>query len=74
MGHLKKGLTGRLAKTILFFLKHKNNLGADAVLGVGEGLQVPYKLNLFGHQMSIDLLQDEFIKLKEIQTKKFHAK
>ena len=40
--------------------------GRRCNLGDGAGLQVPCKLKLVGDRKFIDLLQDEFIKLKEI--------
>ena len=70
VGHLKKGATGRFAKTISFFLKGNSYSEAKTIrhrfeLGVGKGLQVLSKLKLVGQRDFIDLLQDKFIKLKE---------
>ena len=52
VGHLKKGKTGRFAKTVFHFLKaDKNNSCTAAIvkekpvnLGDGEGMQVPCAL------------------------------
>ena len=73
LGHLKKRATGKFKKAIFFFLRSDTSLMAKTVtsghrcnLGDGAGLQVPCKLKLVGDRKFIDLLQDEFIKLKEI--------
>ena len=57
VGHLKKGITGRFAKTIFYFLKSDPyskartiTLGPRCNLGDGEGLQVPCKLKLVGQK------------------------
>ena len=70
VGHLKKGATGRFAKTISFFLKGNSYSETKTTrhrfeLGDGEGLQVPSKLKLVSQRDFIDLLQDKLIKLKE---------
>ena len=72
MEHLKKGTTGKFAKTILFFLRGDPYSIAKTIrsrrrcnLGDCEGLQVLCKLKLVGHRKFIDLLQYELIKLKE---------
>ena len=53
--HLKKGKSGRLSKTIFYFLRSDAYSSAWAKvtgkrcnLGDGEGMQVPCKLNLSG--------------------------
>ena len=73
MGHLKKGATGKFAKTIFFFLRGDRYSMAKTItsgrrynLTDCKGLQVPCKLKLVGHRKFIDLLQDELIKLEEI--------
>ena len=77
MEHLKKGATGKFTKAIFFFLigdlylKTKTiTSGLRCNFGDSECLQVPCKLKLVDHRKSINLLQDELIKMKEIQTKK----
>lgn len=73
VGHLKKGVTGRFAKTIFYFLKSDPyskartiTLGPRCNLGDGEGLQVPCKLKLVGQKKYIEVLRQELSKLKEI--------
>ena len=44
----------------------KINLGADAILVMVEGLQVPFKPKLVSQRKFVDLLQEELIKLEEI--------
>ena len=55
VGHLQKGISGRLAKTIFYFLLSDAYSSAWAKvngkrcnLGDGEGMQVPCKLSLSG--------------------------
>ena len=57
VGHLKKGENGKFAKAIFFFLRGDPYSKAKTItserrcnLGDGEGLQVPSKLKLVGHQ------------------------
>ena len=57
MGHIKKGENGKFAKAIFFFLGGEPYSRAKAItsgrrcnLGDGEGLRVPCKLKLIGHQ------------------------
>ena len=77
MEHLKKGATGKFTKAIFFFLIRDLYLKAKTItpgprcnFGDSECLQVPCKLKLLDHRKSTNLLQDELIKMKEIQTKK----
>ena len=51
VGHLKKGKTGRFAKTVFYFLRANKNNSCTAImkgkpvnLGDGEGMQVPCTL------------------------------
>ena len=57
VGHLKKVENGKQAKAIFFFLRGDPCSKAKTItsgrrcnLGDGEGLQVPCKLKLVGHQ------------------------
>ena len=72
-GHLKKGTSGRLAKTIIYFLRSDAHSSAWAKvtgkrcnLGDGEGMQVPCKLSLSGQPIYVSLLRKELMKMKEI--------
>ena len=72
-GPLRKGATGKFAKTIFFLMGGGPYQKAKTItswrrynLGDGEGLQVPCKLKLLGHRKLIDSLQDELTKLREI--------
>ena len=74
VGHLKKGTPERFAKTIFYFLRSDAYSSAWAKftgkrcnLGVGEGMQVPCKLNLFEQPKFVSLLRKELMKMKEIQ-------
>ena len=71
--HLKKGISGRFAKTIFYFLRSDAYSSAWAKvtgkrcnLGDGEGMQVPCKLNLSGQLKFVSLLRKELMKMKEI--------
>ena len=73
VGHLKKGRTGRFAKTIFFMLRSdplsKGTVtvkGPRCNLGDGEGLQVPVKLILYGQERYLEVLKQELLKLKEL--------
>ena len=72
-GHLKKGATGRFAKTIFFFLRsdpYSNSsvqiTGKRCNLGDGEGMQVPCRLSLSGQAKYMKNLKQELTKMKEI--------
>ena len=73
VGHLKKGTSGRFAKTIFYFLRSDAYSSAWAKvtgkrcnLGDGEGIQVPCKLSLSGQPKSVSPLHKELMKMKEI--------
>ena len=73
VGHLKKGTSGRFAKTIFYFLRSDAYSSAWAKvtgkrcnLGDGEGMQVPCKLSLSGQPKFVSLLRKELMKMKEI--------
>ena len=73
VGHLKKGTSGRFAKTIFYFLRSDAYSSAWAKvtgkrrnLGDGEGMQVPCKLSPSGQPKFVSLLRKELIKMKEI--------
>ena len=73
VGHLKKGNSGRYAKTFFYFL-HSDPYsqctatvkGKRCNLGDGEGLQVPCSLNVVGQTKYVKILRQELIKIKEI--------
>ena len=72
VGHLKKGTSGRFAKTIFYFLRSDAYSSAWAKvtgkrcnLGDGEGIQVPCKLSLSGQPKFVSLLRKELMKMKE---------
>ena len=74
VGHLKKGATGRFAKTIFFFLPsdpYSNSsvqiTGKRCNLGDGEGMQVPCRLSLSGQAKYMKSLNQELTKMKEIK-------
>ena len=67
--HLKKGTSGRFAKTIFYFLRSDAYSSAWAkVTGKrcnlvdGEGIPVPSKLSLSGHPKFVSLLRKELMK------------
>ena len=70
IGHLPKGKTGRLSKTIYYFLKVENNndcqveiLDCKAVnLGDGMGMRIPCTLLFSGQSDFIDILSNELCK------------
>ena len=71
--HLKKGISGRFAKTIFYFLRSDaysctwaKVTGKRCNLGDGEGMQVPCKLSLSGQLKFVSLLRKELMKMKEI--------
>ena len=73
VGHLKKGTSGRFAKTIFYFLRSDAHSSAWAKvtgkwsnLGDGEGMQVSCKLSLSGQPKFVSLLRKELMKMKEI--------
>lgn len=71
-GHLKKGKSGRFAKTIFYFLRVDNRnsctvlvRGMPVNLGDREGMQVPCKLLFEGEKKYVSILEREFTKLKD---------
>ena len=63
-GHLKKGKTGRFAKTLFYFLRsdsyskcHAKVTWKRCNLGDGDGLQVPCILNISGQAEFMSILQ-----------------
>ena len=73
VGHLKKGKSSRLMKTIFYFPRcdayssaWAKVIGKRCNVGDGEGMQVPCKLNLSGHPKFVSLLRKKLTKMKEI--------
>ena len=73
VGHLKKGKTGRFAKTLFYFLRsdpyskcHAKVTWKRCNLGDGDGLQVPCILDISGQGEFTSILQKELVKIKEI--------
>ena len=73
VGHLKKGTSGRFAKTIFYFLRSDAYSSAWAKvtgkrcnLGDGEGMRVLGKLSLSGQPKFVSLLRKELMKMKKI--------
>ena len=69
VGHLMKGVTGRYAKTIFYFLQADRNhqchveiIGRAVNKGDGKGMKVPCKLHIVGRQNFIKLLEKELTK------------
>ena len=72
VGHLKKGKSGRFAKTIFYYLRSHPEAKCTAKvtgkrfnLGDGEGLQVTCILQFTGQRTSISILKEQFHLLKE---------
>ena len=72
VGHLKKGKSGRFAKTIFYYLRSHPQANCTAKLtgkifnlGDGEGLQVPCILQFTGERKFISVLKEQFNLLKE---------
>ena len=72
VGHLKKGKSGRLTKTIFYHLRSHPQVNCTAKvtgkrlnLGDGEGLQVPCILQFTGERKFISVLKEQFNLLKE---------
>ena len=66
IGHLKKGKTGRYAKTIFYFLRaNPTNIANITVTGKGvnlgdrEGLQIPCKISFQGEEKYIEILKKQ---------------
>ena len=69
VGHLKKGRTGRFAKTVFYFLRVDEKGLCVAVVkgkavnfGDGEGMQVPCTLHFKGTTKFIDVLRQQLQK------------
>ena len=72
VGYLKKGKSGRFAKTIFYYLRSHPQANCTAKvtgkrfnLGDGEGLQVPCILQFTGERKFISVLKEQFNLLKE---------
>ena len=72
VGHLKKEESGRLAKTIFYYLRSHPQANCTAKvtgkrfnLGDGEGLQVPCILQFTGERKFISVLKEQFNLFKE---------
>ena len=72
-GHLKKGASGRFAKTIYYFLCSDYYSSCVAKvsgkrynLKDGEGLQVPCSLRLIGKKRYLGIVKQELQKISEI--------
>ena len=72
VGHLKRGKSGRFAKTIFYFLRADTYSSCTVIikgkavnLGDGEGMQVPCKLKFTGQEKYVEILQKELKKLDQ---------
>ena len=72
VGHLKRGKSGRFAKTIFYFLRADPRSSCSVIikgkavnLGDGEGMQVPCKLRLSGAGKFVNVLQKELDNLEQ---------
>ena len=72
IGHLKKGKSERFAKAIFYYLRSHPQAncaakvtGKKIYLGDGEGLQVPFILQITGERKFISVLKKQFNLLKE---------
>ena len=70
MGSLRRGRTGRFAKTIFYFLRADTHNsckvtieGKSINLGDGDGMQVPCTPKFSGHEQYVNFLQNELHKL-----------
>ena len=73
VGPLKKGKTGRFAKTFFYFLRsdpyskcHAKTPWKRCNLGDGDGLQVSCILYISGQAEFMSILQKELVRIKEI--------
>ena len=73
VGYLKKGDSGKFAKTILYFLRSDTYCNSYAVvsgkqcsLKDGEGLQVPCKIIITGQKKYVNILKHELQKINEL--------
>jgi len=72
VGHLKKGKSGRFAKTVFYFLRGDKDgscsiivRGKPVNLGDGEGMQVPSTLHFTGQKTFIEVLRKQLSSLDE---------
>ena len=73
VGHLKKGDSGKFAKTIFYFLRsdtycncYAEVSGKRCNLKDGEGLQVPCKIIITGQKKYVNILKHELQKINEL--------
>ena len=73
VGHLKKGDSGKFAKTIFYFLRsdtycncYAEVSGKRCNLKDGEGLQVPCKIIITGIKKYVNILKQELQKINEL--------
>lgn len=67
VGHLKRGKSGRFAKTIFYFLETDQHSSCSVAtkadkavnFGDGEGMQIPCKLRLSGQEKFVNILKNE---------------
>ena len=69
VGHLPKGKTGRLCKTVFYFLKIENTsckvvITSQKTVNLGDGLRMrnPCKLIFRGQSQFVDILEQELCK------------
>ena len=82
IGHLKKGKTGRYAKTVFYFLRANlmNTIsiivtGKRVNVGDGQGLQIPCQILFKGEEKYVEVLKEQlnlyplqsFVRLKYYQ-------
>ena len=72
VGHLKKGKSGRFAKTIFYYLRSHPQANCTAKitgkrfnLGDGEGLQVPMYFAIYWRKEVLSIFKEQFNLLKE---------
>lgn len=72
VGHLKKGKSGRFAKTVFYFLRADKTGSCSVIvrgkpvnLGDGEGMQVPCSLHFTGQKAFIEVLRKQLSSLEE---------
>ena len=67
VGHLKRGKSGRFAKTIFYFLETDQHSSCSVAIkadkavnfGDGEGMHIPCKLRLSGQEKFVNILKKE---------------
>lgn len=72
VGHLKKGKSGRFAKTVFYFLRGDKDGSCSVIvggkpvnLGDGEGIQVQCTLHFTGQKKFIEVLRKQLSSLDE---------